>query len=1298
MNPEPREQRSAISEQRLREALQQRVLILDGAMGTMIQRYKLTEADFRGERFTDHPRDLRGNSDLLVLTRPDVIAAIHREYLEAGADIIETNTFTSTAIAQADYGLESLAYELNRTGAAIAREAVDEWNARHPEHRRLVAGSMGPMNRTLSISPKVDDPAFRAMTFDQARDAYEDQVRGLIDGGADLLLLETIFDTLNAKAGIVAIENVFEEKGVRLPLFISVTVTDRSGRTLSGQTLDAFYASIRHARPLALGINCALGAREMRPHLEELARLAESYVLCYPNAGLPNAFGQYDQLPDETGQLLKEFVADGLANIVGGCCGTTPDHIRAVVAAVSGLPPRVVRPKTDATRVVRLKPDTTRAVPQEPDTTNERGPDVSGGRLQPAENQANSESEAANSDMSRFSGLELLTIRPDSNFQMIGERTNVTGSARFARLIKNGDFAGAAHVAAEQVRSGANMIDVNMDEGMLDSEQAMTTFLNYVATEPEIARVPVMIDSSKWSVIEAGLKCVQGKSVVNSISLKEGEADFLHKAKLVRRYGAGVVVMAFDEVGQADTIERKVAICQRAYALLTERAGFDPADIIFDPNILAIATGLEEHNDYAINFIEATRIIKATCPGVKISGGVSNLSFSFRGNDVVREAIHSAFLYHAIKAGMDMGIVNAGQLVVYEDIPADLLEHVEDIIFNRRPDATERMVQFAEQVKGAGKKKEAEVAWRQGTVQDRLSHALVHGIVDFIDADVEEARQQYARPLEIIEGPLMDGMKVVGDLFGAGKMFLPQVVKSARAMKKAVAYLLPYMEEEKERLGGASSQGRVLMATVKGDVHDIGKNIVGVVLGCNNYEIIDLGVMVPAARILQTAIEQHADIIGLSGLITPSLDEMVFVAHEMKRQGFTLPLLIGGATTSRQHTAVKIAPEYPGPVVHVLDASRAVDVVSSLLGAGRDALDRSNREAQAEIREKYSARREKPLLSYAQARANRLQVDWDDHEIASPWFLGRRYLDDVPLADVAKYIDWTFFFSAWELKGRFPGILQHPEYGAAARELYDHAQALLTRIIDEQLLRVRASYAFWPANAEGDDIVVFADDSRQGELARLPMLRQQEVIPDQRPNLSLADFIAPRESGIPDYLGMFAVTAGLGADALVRQFEQDHDDYNAIMVKALADRLAEAGAEYLHAQARKDWGYGEQEHLSFDDLLAEKFRGIRPAYGYPACPDHSEKFKLFDLLDAARQGITLTEHAAMLPAASVSGLYFSHPRAKYFNVGRLGRDQVESYAARKGMSVESVEKWLGSNLAYDPSALPVALSTGSGRP
>jgi 5-methyltetrahydrofolate--homocysteine methyltransferase len=1256
-NPESRNPSGVF--EALRSVLAERALVLDGAMGTMIQRHRLSEADFRGGRFEEHPRELKGNSDLLVLTRPDVIAGIHRAYLEAGADIIETNTFTSTAIAQADYALESIVYELNVEAAKLAKAAAAEWSAKTPERPRFVAGSIGPTNRTLSLSPDVNNPAFRAMTFDELRAAYEEQVHGLIDGGADVILLETIFDTLNAKAGIVAIENVFEQKGVRLPLLISFTITDRSGRTLSGQTLDAFYVAVRHARPFSIGINCALGARDMRPYLAELARIAECYVSSYPNAGLPNAFGEYDELPEETSQLIRDFVSSGFANIVGGCCGTTPDHIRAVDAAVRGVRPRMLPANSwlEPPASVHLQADLVR----------------DGDRF------------------TSFSGLETLTIRPDSNFQMIGERTNVTGSARFARLIKAGNYAEAVQVASDQVRGGANMIDVNMDEGMLDSEQAMVTFLNFIATEPEIARVPVMIDSSRWSVIEAGLKCVQGKSVVNSISLKEGEADFLHKAKLVQRYGAGVVVMAFDEAGQADTVERKVAICQRAYALLTERVGFEPTDIIFDPNILAIATGLEEHNDYAVNYIEATRIIKSSCPGVKISGGVSNLSFSFRGNDVVREAIHSAFLYHAIKAGMDMGIVNAGQLVVYEDIPKDLLEHVEDIIFNRRPDATERMVQFAEGVKGSGRRRDTDVAWRSGTVQARLSHALVHGIVDFIEADVEEARHQYERPLEIIEGPLMDGMKIVGDLFGAGKMFLPQVVKSARAMKKAVAYLLPFMEAEKRRTGDvSSSQGRIVMATVKGDVHDIGKNIVGVVLACNNYEVIDLGVMVPAAKILDAAVEQRADIVGLSGLITPSLDEMTFVAREMERRAFTMPLLIGGATTSRQHTAVKIAPEYSGPVVHVLDASRAVDVVSTLLGDRRADYDQANREAQADTREKYASRRDKPLLAYAAARANRKTTNWDDHHIASPWFLGRRYLDDVPLARVAQYIDWTFFFSAWELKGRFPAILDHPRYGAAARELYEHAKALLNRILQEKLLAARGVYGFWPANSDGDDVVVYSDDSRKSELARFPMLRQQEAIADGRPNRSLADFIAPRDSGVPDYLGMFAVTAGLGADELVRRFEQDHDDYNAIMVKAIADRLAEAFAEYLHAQARKDWGYGEKEQLSNDDLIAEKYRGIRPAFGYPACPDHSEKFKLFDLLDASRQGIVLTESAAMMPAASVSGLYFSHPEAKYFNVGRIGRDQIESYARRKGMSVEEAERWLGPYLAYEPSSVPVA--------
>ena len=1237
-------------EDRLRALLEERILVLDGAMGTMIQRAKLEEADFRGERFKDHPKDLRGNNDLLILTRPDIISEIHGQYLEAGADIIETNTFSSTTVAQADYLLESVAYELNLEGARLAKAACDAWTKKTPDRPRFVAGSIGPTNRTLSISPEVNDPAFRAITFDALRDAYVEQVRGLIDGGSDVILLETIFDTLNAKAGIAAIEQVYAEKGVRLPLMISFTITDKSGRTLSGQTLEAFYASVRHAKPFSIGINCALGARDMRPYLADLAKIAECYVTSYPNAGLPNAFGAYDELPAETGELVKDFATSGFVNIVGGCCGTTPDHIKAIADAVEGIPPRPAL-STAAPRTQHPAPST--------------------------------------EHYTQLSGLEPLTIRPDSNFQMVGERTNVTGSAKFARLIKSDNWAEAAQVALDQVRGGANIIDVNMDEGMLDSEQAMTTFLHYIATEPEIARVPVMVDSSKWTVLEAGLKCIQGKGVVNSISMKEGEQDFLDKARAIQRYGAAVVVMAFDETGQADTIERKVSICQRAYKLLTEQAGYDPSDIIFDPNILAIATGLEEHNDYAVNYIEATRIIKATCPGVKISGGVSNLSFSFRGNDTVREAMHSAFLFHAIKAGMDMGIVNAGQLVVYEDIPKALLEHVEDVIFNRRPDATDRLVAFAETVKGTVKERQADLAWRSGTVEERLSFALVHGSVEFIDQDTEEARQKYERPLDIIEGPLMDGMKIVGGLFGAGKMFLPQVVKSARAMKKAVAYLEPYMEKEKaERLAlnpsGGGAAGRIVMATVKGDVHDIGKNIVGVVLGCNNYEVIDLGVMVPTAKILDTAIERHADMVGLSGLITPSLDEMVSVAREMERRKMKMPLLIGGATTSRQHTAVKIAPEYSHTTVHVLDASRVVDVVGSLLSPERSgAFERSNTEAQDEIREKYKTRTEKPLLTYEQARANGLKYDWEDHETATPAFVGRRWVDDVPLEEIAKYIDWTYFFSAWELKGRFPAILEHPQYGEAARDLYANAQTLLKKIITGKLIRARGVHAFWPAAADGDDIVLYKDDDRREVIARFAMLRQQESQADDRPNLSLADFIAPKGSGIPDYLGMFAVTAGLGADELVKQYEKDHDDYHAIMVKALADRFAEAFATYLHARVRDDWGHPDSPAVAADDLHHEKHRGIRPAPGYPACPDHTGKFELFKLLQAERQGMALTEHAAMTPPASVSGFYFSHPQAKYFNVGRIGRDQVESYAKRRGVSIDEAEKWLSPNLAYD---------------
>ena len=1031
----------------LHRAAAERILILDGAMGTMIQRRGLTEADYRGDRWVNHTHELKGNSDVLVITRPDVILDIHRLYLEAGADIVETNTFSGQAISQADYALEDACYDINVAGARLARQACDEFTAKTPDRPRFVAGSLGPTNRTLSISPDMNDPSARAVTFDQMKDAYRTQVRGLIDGGSDVLLYETITDTLNVKAALVATEEVFEEQGVRLPILISVTITDRSGRTLSGQTVEAFWIAIAHARPFSVGINCALGAKDMAPYIEELSKVATTRISCYPNAGLPNQFGAYDELPAQTSALLQDFASRGWLNIVGGCCGTTPEHIAAIAAAVAPLPPR---------RTSGLQDSSTQA--QHPSTS------------------ALQDSGTSEALYGRFSGLEPLIIRPDSNFQMIGERTNVTGSAKFARLIKAEDYQTAVEVALDQVRGGANFLDVNMDEGMLDSERAMTTFLNYLATEPEVARVPFMIDSSKWSVIEAGLKCVQGKPVVNSISLKEGETDFLAKARTIRRYGAGVVVMAFDEQGQAETVERKVAICERAYRLLTDTAGFDPTDIIFDPNILAVATGIEEHNEFAKNFIEAAGVIKQRCPGVRISGGVSNLSFSFRGNDMVREAMHSAFLYHAIAAGMDMGIVNAGQLAVYEDIPKDLLERVEDVIFNRRPDATERLVEFADRVKGSGKKRELDLAWREGSVEARLSFALVHGVVDFIDQDTEEARTKYGRPLSIIEGPLMDGMKTVGDLFGAGKMFLPQVVKSARVMKKAVAWLEPYMEEEKAA-GGGTPQGKVLMATVKGDVHDIGKNIVGVVLGCNNYKVIDLGVMVHQDVILRTAEEQQVDLIGLSGLITPSLDEMVSVAREMERRGLKTPLLIGGATTSKQHTAVKIAPEYSGSVTHVLDASRAVEVVSKLLSVtDRAAFVAATRADQELLRTQYGTRQAKPLLPLATARANRLKIDWARADLPVPSFLGRREVE-VPLADLVPFIDWTFFFHAWELKGRVPAIFDHPQYGAAARDLYDNAQTLLNRIVEDRLLTARGVYGFWPAASEGDDVVLVADES-----------------------------------------------------------------------------------------------------------------------------------------------------------------------------------------------------------------------------
>jgi 5-methyltetrahydrofolate--homocysteine methyltransferase len=1217
--------------------LRERILVLDGAMGSLIQQRGLDEADFRGERFADHPSDLKGNNELLVLTRPDVISEIHHAYLEAGADLIETDTFGATCIAQADYGTEAHCRELNAAAAHLAREAADAWSAKTPDRPRFVAGALGPTNKTLSISPDVNDPAFRDVGWQELHAAYAEQVHGLLDGGVDLLLVETIFDTLNAKAALVAIEDVFDERGVRIPVLISVTITDRSGRTLSGQTVEAFWISIAHAKPAAVGINCALGADEMRPHLAELSKIADCPILCYPNAGLPNAFGEYDQGPAEMAEKLAEFAESGFVNLVGGCCGSTPDHIRAIAAAVEGIAPRDV-------------------------------PVIQDG-------------------FTRFSGLEPLVIRPDSNFQMIGERTNVTGSAKFRRLVKAGDWTSAVEVAVDQVRGGANLLDVNMDEGLLDSEACMVHFLNYLATEPEVARIPFVVDSSKWSVIEAGLQCIQGKGVVNSISLKEGEADFLEKARKIRRYGAGVVVMAFDEVGQAESVERKVEICERAYRLLVDEVGFAPEDILFDPNILAVATGIEEHARFALNFIEAIPRIHERCPGTKISGGVSNLSFSFRGNDLVREAIHTVFLNHAIEAGMDVGIVNAGQLGVYEDIPAELLEHVEDILFDRRPDATERMVEYAERVRGAGRKKEIDLAWREAPVEKRLSHALVHGIVDFIEDDAEEARRKYDRPLHVIEGPLMDGMKIVGDLFGAGKMFLPQVVKSARAMKRAVAYLTPYLEAEQKAAGGAvASQGKIVMATVKGDVHDIGKNIVGVVLRCNRYEVIDLGVMVPCEKILDTAEEVGADLVGLSGLITPSLDEMVNVAREMERRGIDLPLLIGGATTSKQHTAVRIAPVYHEAVVHVHDASRAVNVVSDLLdGDRRKQLAEANRSEQSRLVEIYGGESKRELLTYTEALRNGPKLSFGPEDVARPSFLGRRVVEPS-LETLIPFIDWTFFFTAWELRGKFPKIFEHPKHGQAARELYDEGRALLDRIVSQGLLQARGVHGFWPAASDGDDLVLFRGEDREQELVRFPMLRQQTKQPTRTPNRSLADYLAPIDSGVADYLGAFAVTAGLGADALAARFEAEHDDYHAIMTKALADRLAEAFAEYLHWETRRAWGYGLSEELDPEDLIAERYRGIRPAFGYPACPDHTPKRALFALLDAPSVGIELTEHFAMTPAASVSGLYFAHPEARYFTVGRIGRDQVESYALRAGMSVTETERWLAPNLAYEPGA------------
>jgi 5-methyltetrahydrofolate--homocysteine methyltransferase len=1310
----------------LEALMRERIVLLDGAMGTMVQQHKLTEADYRGARFRDWKgKDLKGSIELLLLTKPEIIDEIHRGYLGAGADIIETNTFSATTIGLHDFlfrgepesgrkdpeffqrvvddaDFRDLVREINSSAARTARQAADRV-ANETGQRRFVAGSLGPLPVTASLSPDVNDPSFRAVTFDQIRQAYGDQAQALLEGGVDLLMVETIFDTLNAKAAIAAVAEIFEKSGRSVPLIISGTVTDLSGRILSGQTVEAFLTSIAHANPLVVGLNCALGPHEMEPYIEELAHGPSPYTSAYPNAGLPDPLSPtgFPETPESLAPQLGKWARNGWLNIVGGCCGTTPDHIRAIADAVRDCPPRKMWDSRKLSEGEALDQDRgTKAPPT----------------LQ-------------------LSGLEPLNITPEMGFVVVGERTNITGSPRFSKLILAGDFEAGLAVARQQVKGGANILDVNMDEGMIDSEASMTRFLNLVGSEPEIARVPIMIDSSKWSVIEAGLKCVQGKAVVNSISLKNGEDEFLRQATLVRRYGAAVIVMAFDETGQADSLQRRIDVCARAYQLLTERADFPPNDIIFDPNVLTVATGLEEHRNYAVDFIAAVRWIKANLPGARTSGGLSNVSFSFRGNNAVREAMHAAFLFHAIQAGLDMAIVNAGQLAVYEEIEPELKTRVEDVLLNRRDDATERLVDFAESVKATEKTPLEKEAWRQAPVAERLSHALVKGIVDFIDADTEEARQNSKRPLDVIEGPLMAGMSVVGDLFGAGKMFLPQVVKSARVMKKAVAYLLPFMEAEKDE--NTKPQARIVMATVKGDVHDIGKNIVGVVLQCNNYEVIDLGVMVPAAKILETARERKADVIGLSGLITPSLDEMVHVAQEMEREGFSVPLLIGGATTSRAHTAVKIAQHYRASTVHVLDASRAVGVVSNLLSDElKGDFDTKTRADYARLREEHASKsKEKKLITLEQARVNRTPIDWSGYTPPKPEFTGARiYATDlgsarasragdgaspsrpsgseessfrrgaetstrgacapqskaITLEDLIPCIDWSPFFHTWELRGRYPAIFDDPTVGQQARELFDDAQKLLDRICAEKLLTARGVYAFWPAKAVGDDVVIYRDETRTDPLATFYFLRQQMKKPSGQFNHSLADFIAPERSQLstinsqlPDYLGGFAVTAGIGADELAKVFAADHDDYNAILTKALADRLAEAFAEFLHREARVAWGFGRDEKLSQEELLREKYRGIRPAAGYPASPDHTEKSTLFRLLDAENAtGIALTESFAMHPGASVSGLYFSHPDSKYFGVGKIGDDQVRDYAVRKNVSAEYVEKWLAPNLDY----------------
>ena len=1224
----------------LQQLAEEKILVLDGAMGTMIQRYTLTEEDFRGELLKDHAHDLRGNNDLLSITRPDIIKEIHRQYYAAGADIVETNTFSSTTIAQADYKLEHLAYKLNYESAKIAKEVAEEFNKANPDKPRFVAGAFGPTNRTASISPDVNNPGYRAITFDQLVEAYTEQAHGLIDGGADWLLVETVFDTLNCKAALFAIQNVQKEKGTNLPVSVSGTITDASGRTLSGQTTEAFWISVKHANLFSVGLNCALGAKDMRPYIETLSNVSHTWVSCYPNAGLPNAFGGYDETPVMMGEDVEDFIKSGFVNIIGGCCGTTPDHIKVFAEIAEKYKPRV-KPK-------RIK-------------------------------------------FMQLSGLEPVTLTAEANFMNIGERTNVTGSAKFLKLIKENKYDDALSIANDQVEGGAQVIDINMDEGMLDGVDAMKRFINLTASEPDIAKVPVMVDSSKFEIIESGLKCLQGKGIVNSISLKGGEEEFIRQANLVKQYGAAVIVMAFDEVGQADSYERRIQICERSYKILTEQVGFPAEDIIFDPNIFPVATGMEEHRKNALDFFGATKWIRENLPGAHVSGGVSNVSFSFRGNNPVREAMHSAFLYHAIKNGMDMGIVNPAMLEVYDDIPKDLLERIEDVLLDRRDDATERLLAFAETV---GKKNKVEVAdeeWRKGTVEERLAHALIKGIVEHIDADTEEARQKYALPLHVIEGPLMAGMNVVGDLFGAGKMFLPQVVKSARVMKKAVAYLEPYLAAEKLKNSDKSGAGKILLATVKGDVHDIGKNIVGVVLACNNYEIVDIGVMVPADKILEKAREVGADIIGLSGLITPSLDEMVHVAKEMERQGMKLPLMVGGATTSRLHTAVKVAPAYSGPVIHVLDASKAVTVASNLLSKDTGiSFAKETREEYDDMREKFLTRKsDVEYVTLEQARANKYPIDWSRADITKPAFLGVKVFEEYPLAELVDYIDWSPFFSTWGIGGVYPRIFESDKYGVEAKKLFDDAQKMLKQLVAEKWLTAKAVVGLFPANTTDESIKVdtsalsFGEGGGRGDIA-FHQLRQQVKKQGTQHNISLSDYIAPKDSGRQDYIGAFAVTTGIGVDKKVAEFEKNLDDYSAIMIKALADRLAEALTERIHERVRKEWwGYAPDEKLSNEELISEKYRGIRPAPGYPACPDHTEKPTIWKLLDVEKNtGIELTSSYAMFPTASVSGWFFAHPEVKYFGVGKVAKDQVEHIAKLKGLSVEEMERWLGPNLGY----------------